>query len=694
MTSRTVDARPSYENTSQHLADLAENVRLRLSRLDLIRKLPRAVITAELERRRAVRDVPALALLDQQIRTGVLEIRRRADYARRLGIELPLETLRTRMALTPLDVELLVTQATLDRGVVFNPYHASGQEPITADVALLIALHADAEHTAEDVRLRFVADAPLVAGSLLELMGTADQPLVYKRVRLADRVLEYLEGATSPPPAVLGVAATFTPLREGDEVLLPDPTLIGQVARALSRRDQVVEVVGPPGVGRKSLLIAAAQQLGRPTLAIDMRELPGDPRGLDGALRVMQREAHLQDAVLILDGAHELPSEDGTTSSPAKRLAEQMRQVRVPVAVVSEKSLPWLPRLGRVVVSFVVPLPSEEVQRRLWIRHLPPSLGLHPSVALASIVKRYSTSGGAIVDACDELGRLDTIHQRGGVITEEHLVDVIRSRLAHRLGALASSVHTTLKWDDVILPDEVLAPVFEFLNYAAHREQVFHSWGFDRKLPYGRGLSALFSGPPGTGKTMICSLLAKELGLELYRIDLSQVVNKYIGETEKNLGRVFDEASRGQVMLLFDEADSMFAKRTEVKSSHDRYANLEVNYLLQRLEAHEGVVVMTTNAETAIDPAFRRRIRFRIRFPAPDEGQRARLWEGMLPKEAQLADDVDLSVLAKRFPLAGGSIMNALVRAATAAASDGGIIHQRHLLRAAEMEFAEMGFLT
>ena len=223
---------------------------------------------------------------------------------------------------------------------------------------------------------------------------------------------------------------------------------------------------------------------------------------------------------------------------------------------------------------------------------------------------------------------------------------------------------------------------------------MFKQWGFDRKLPYGRGLSALFAGPPGTGKTMICSLLAKELGLELYRIDLSQVVNKYIGETEKNLGRVFDEAARGQVMLLFDEADSLFAKRTEVRSSNDRYANLEVNYLLQRLEAHEGVVVMTTNSENALDPAMRRRIRFRLRFPAPDEAQRTRLWQGMVPKEAQLAADVDLSVLAKRFPLAGGNIMNALVRAATAAAADGGPIRQQHLVRAAEFEYAEMGFLA
>jgi SpoVK/Ycf46/Vps4 family AAA+-type ATPase len=193
---------------------------------------------------------------------------------------------------------------------------------------------------------------------------------------------------------------------------------------------------------------------------------------------------------------------------------------------------------------------------------------------------------------------------------------------------------------------------------------------------------------------MICSLLAKELGMDLYRIDLSKVVNKYIGETEKNLGRVFDEAARGQVILLFDEADSIFAKRTAVKSSNDRYANLEVNYLLQRMESFEGIVVMTTNAETSIDRAFLRRIRFRVRFPAPNEADRERLWRGMVPKEMALADDVDFRALAAKFPLPGGNIMNALVRAATSAKAAGQPVGQHHLVWAAQLEYSEMGFLA
>ncbi|HSD89821.1 MAG TPA: ATP-binding protein, partial [Kofleriaceae bacterium] len=175
---------------------------------------------------------------------------------------------------------------------------------------------------------------------------------------------------------------------------------------------------------------------------------------------------------------------------------------------------------------------------------------------------------------------------------------------------------------------------------------------------------------------------------------LAEEVEKYIGETEKNLGRVFDEAARGQVMLLFDEADAIFAKRTEVKSSHDRYANLEVNYLLQRMEGHEGIVVMTTNAETSIDRAFLRRIRFRVRFPAPTDADRERLWRGMVPKEVKLAPDVDFKALAVRFPMAGGNIMNALVRATISATASGQPVGQQHLVWAAELEYSEMGFLA
>jgi len=696
----TADPRPGYDDASEHLADWSELFARLVDRMVQLKgRAPRSSVLNEHDRARLVHDDPELAELDRAVAAHGAEIDQRARFARRLGVPLPLEILRERFALAPVDIDILGALATIERGTAFNPYTMGKNEPLQADVAFLVALLANSDNPLPgEVRLRFSADAPLLANGLVELSAAtgwaSDPPLVYKRVRITDRVLDFIEGAQEPPPSVLGAAGAFVaqPMTASD-VLLTDPSLIDQVARALSRPDQLVEVVGAPGVGRKSILGAAARQLGRALLVVDLAEVALEARALVATLRPLIREAHLQDAVLVLENAHDYGAGEGQAWI-FQTLTELLRRVRTPLAIVVERSPAWVARAGRVAMRFDVPFPTPEIQRRLWVRHLPPGLRLGPDASLETLVKRYSATGASIKEACEELGRLDVVHQRGGVATEAHIIGVIRTRLAHRLSSLASVVRTTLDWTDVILPDEVLGPVFEFLNYAAHRGKIFQEWGFERKLPYGRGLSALFAGPPGTGKTMICSLLAKELGLELYRIDLSQVVNKYIGETEKNLGRVFDEAARGQVMLLFDEADSLFAKRTEVKSSHDRYANLEVNYLLQRMESHDGVVVMTTNSETAIDPAFRRRIRFRIRFPAPDEHQRLQLWQGMMPKEAHVAPDLDLRTIAQKFPLAGGNIMNALVRAATAARADGGAIQQHHLMRAAELEYAEMGFLA
>ena len=697
----STDSRPGYDEPSQHLADWSELFAHMLDRMARLKqRAPHgAAVLSELDRARLVAGDPELAALDRAIDAHAKTIAARAKFGRRLGVALPLEILRERFALAPVDVDLISALATIERGTAFNPYTSGKNEPMQADVAFLVALLSNGDTLQPgEIRLRFSADAPLVVHGLVELSAavgwSVDPPLVYKRVRIVDRVLDFIEGAQEPPASVLGSAGHYVAMpMPASDVLLPDPAVIDQVARALSRPDQLVELHGGEGVGRKSIAGAAARQLGRSMLVVDLSEVPVDARGLDAALRPLIREAHLQDSVLVLDRANEYAVGEGQAWI-FQRLTELLRRVHTPLAIVVEKPPAWIARAGRVPMHFEVPFPTPEVQRRLWVRHLPPGLRLAPDTSLEALCKRYAATGASIKEACEELGRLDVVHQRGGVATEEHIISVVRTRLAHRLATFAAPVHSTLEWSDVILPDDVLAPVFEFLNYAAHRQKILDDWGFDRKLPYGRGLSALFAGPPGTGKTMICSLLAKELGLELYRIDLSQVVNKYIGETEKNLGRVFDEAARGQVMLLFDEADSLFAKRTEVKSSHDRYANLEVNYLLQRMESHEGVVVMTTNAETAIDPAFRRRIRFRIRFPSPDEQQRLALWVGMMPKEAQVAPNLDLKLIAQKFPLAGGNIMNALVRAAIAAQADGSVIQQHHIQRAAELEYAEMGFLT
>jgi SpoVK/Ycf46/Vps4 family AAA+-type ATPase len=218
-----------------------------------------------------------------------------------------------------------------------------------------------------------------------------------------------------------------------------------------------------------------------------------------------------------------------------------------------------------------------------------------------------------------------------GDVTAPAIIHAVRRQADHALSEVAEPFSTTLTWDDVVLPDEVSDAIIDILGHARHRAQVFDTWGFRRKVSYGRGLSCLFSGPPGTGKTMVAAVLAQTLERELYRIDLSRVTSKWIGETEKNLARVFDEAERAQVILLFDEADSLFSARTSVTSANDRFANNEINYLLQRMEAYDGMTILTTNLDASIDPAFKRRLKFRVAFQMPEAPQRTMLWQSMLP---------------------------------------------------------------
>jgi SpoVK/Ycf46/Vps4 family AAA+-type ATPase len=287
-----------------------------------------------------------------------------------------------------------------------------------------------------------------------------------------------------------------------------------------------------------------------------------------------------------------------------------------------------------------------------------------------------------------------TLAGDAGSLEVEHVHRALRTHLERRLAGIARRVETKQTWDDLVIPVDQFDLLIEMIARVRHKERVMEQWGFADKVGRGLGLSALFSGPPGTGKTMIAGLIARELGLDLYQVDLSKVVSKYIGETEKQLSALFEAAESGHAIILFDEADSLFAKRTDVKSSNDRYANLEVNYLLQRIEAFSGITILTTNHETAIDEAFLRRLAFHVRVPMPDERHRELIWSSMLPQQAQRADDLDFERLASEFVMSGGYIKNAMLRAAFLSVDADSPISNEHLQRAARAEYEAMGKLA
>ncbi|HRC58365.1 MAG TPA: AAA family ATPase, partial [Kofleriaceae bacterium] len=349
--------------------------------------------------------------------------------------------------------------------------------------------------------------------------------------------------------------------------------------------------------------------------------------------------------------------------------------VQRPVAVVSmsraaleDRERAWQVALARYPVAEGAPRLSE----------LAPELAGHYVIgpgAIAEVVAEASEHAAAL----------------GGTLSRDELEAAVGRRLSLRLGTFGTVVARKSRFSELILPDDVVEPLRDMLAMVRERSLILEKWGFQRHLGISRGVSALFSGEPGTGKTMAASVIASELGLELVRIDLSAVVSKFVGETEKNLAKIFDEAQDAHAMLLFDEADSLFGKRTELKSAQDRFANLEVNYILQRMETFDGISVLTTNAENAIDPALQRRLNFRIRFPEPEAEEREQLWRTLLPPAAGVTEAIDFRALAERFEMTGGYIKNAVVRAAVIAARAGRELCAEDLWTGAHSEYAEMG---
>jgi AAA+ superfamily predicted ATPase len=448
-------------------------------------------------------------------------------------------------------------------------------------------------------------------------------------------------------------------------------------------------VAGPSLSGKTTAVAHAADLRGLLVLELDLQALVLASEPLETVQDVV-REACLHDAVLLVRHAELLLDDRRATLRHA--VAGAMADGRLWVVLTTRGEVADLVRMAPGTQLLRLEMPTETEQLRLWQRALPPGIARAPDLRPELLVRRYHLTPGDIGEAASTAVAMAM--REGQPVAMAHMTDAVRGRLRHRLKDIADVVATTVEWEDIVLREDIVDRIIELLSVVQYEKIVMDQWGFARRFSYGRGLSALFSGAPGTGKTMIAGLIAKELGLELFRVDLSRVVSKWVGETEKNLGTAFDEARNARAILLFDEADALFGKRTEVKSSNDRYANLETNYLLQRIEAFEGIVLLTTNRDTSIDEAFRRRLRFRIEFPTPESHEREQLWRSIIPAAAPLAADVDFHRLAERFHMTGGYIKNAAMRAAyLAATSDAKLITQAVLEKAAALEWEEMGKL-
>jgi hypothetical protein len=496
---------------------------------------------------------------------------------------------------------------------------------------------------------------------LIELVNDARVPQHRRAIRINDRVLEIVRGELRLDPELEGIAE----LRGRDDR--------GEVERRIvtalgSEPAPVVIATGPEGAGRATVLGRAAGERGFGTLRVKVSALATEEAKRQRQLRAVIREACLFDAVpmfIDVDAASRAYIESAT------------RGFAGPVLVTSRDAIPWR---GRPVITHEVERPGGDARAEIWRACLP---GASEAV-IASASEGYALRPGSIVAAASNAVAT-------GRVTIEAVHEGVRARIGDELGTLATRIDWRQTWQDLVLPEDQFEQIIELVSRVRHRSTVLETWGFGAKVGKGHGVTALFSGPPGTGKTMVAGLVAKELGLDLYQVDLSKIVSKYIGETEKQLASLFDAAEAGHAVLLFDEADSLFAKRTEVKSSNDRYANLEVNFLLQRMESFTGISLLTTNHETSIDDAFRRRIALHVRFPMPEETQREQLWKAMLPAAAPVSGELELDRLARELEMSGGYIKNAVLRAAYLAAEEGTAIGMKHLWKSARAEYEAMG---
>jgi ATP-dependent 26S proteasome regulatory subunit len=446
---------------------------------------------------------------------------------------------------------------------------------------------------------------------------------------------------------------------------------------------------GFPGSGRLEAALEVAGGAGKSLLVVEGDSLPSDDDAAGALLRVAVREAWLQDAVLYLDGADHLAG--GEHRAAATRLHAILDAGGAPVILAGQQS--WPP--GMAGISRVVPIrfeaPARDQRTRLWSEALTGDLPADPS-APAEVALRFrfgrhqveNTVAAAVVQA---VVRDST---RKGLSSAD-LLAAARQQTGHVLDQLATRVTPSHRWDDLVLPEASMRQLRELCDRVIHREQVLDRWGFGTSLSRGKGVNALFSGASGTGKTMGAEIIAGELGLDLFKVRLAGVVSKYIGETERNLDRVFEAAERTDGIVLFDEADALFGKRSEVHDSHDRYANLEISYLLQRMEEYDGIAILSTNLRGNLDHAFVRRLTFNILFPLPDESDRRAIWTRVWPADAPLSPDVDVDLLAARFTLTGGNIRNIALAAAFLAAADGGLVTMRHVLQGVRREYEKLG---
>ena len=594
-----------------------------------------------------------------------------------------LDVLADRFGLSRFERDILVLCAgvELDAGLAALCRDAGAGSGPTFSLAL--AAFPDAHWSA------LTPNGPLRYWKMIEV-GPGDV-LVNARLRIDERILHFLAGVSYTDERLQFVTTAYQPsgaeLSATHRAVAQRMAALWAAAAADGEGLPAVQIVGEDDAGLPEVAACALQLRGLDMRIIRAHEIPAAAADRQLLARVWQREAALASSGLLV-------MLDETAQSEMQRTVAAFVERADVVLVLAGREPLQLP--GRALPRFDIKKPERAEQAALWRRALAagdreadddtePEADETLDTAIDRLVNQFNLGAAAIANAGAMAGRGDSATRRA---VAADLWEICRSQARARLDDLAQRVEASAGWDDLVLPAFQKQILRDIVVNVRQRARVHDHWGFAAKSSRGLGISALFSGASGTGKTLAAEIMADELCLDLYRIDLSQVVSKYIGETEKNLRRVFDAAETAGAVLLFDEADALFGKRSEVKDSHDRYANIEVSYLLQRMEAYRGLAILTTNMKQALDPAFMRRIRFVVQFPFPDFAEREEIWKRVFPQATPTAE-LDVARLA-RLNVSGGNIRNIALGAAFVAADENKPVTMAHLLRAARAEYAKL----
>lgn len=617
---------------------------------------------------------------------AIAALEHEAHQARLEGRDVRLAELAERLGLDRTDVNLLLIAMAPDLDLSFERLYGYLNDDVTrrrATVTLALELAGESPWTVS-ARRRVSGDGPLVRYGLLEV-GDPDRPALSRSLHVPDRVVGHLLGA-GPSATALSGAVSYP------DALWPDP-LCDSLGRVIQSGVGLVYVRDRPGASVTTLAAGAFKAAGKSTVAVDLANL--DPvREAGDILSIARREAVLTDAGVVV-GPLDVIAEfaNAAVRSYVSRLVgvEPAGQDKPVVPVVFYGRRAWDPSWSDLVPVTAEAKAAPAPTRSVWWQEALGAGGLEVSGA-ADVASQFILSAEQVARAVASARNQAILDD--AAVSVEHVRHGARAQNSAGLERLARHIVPDVGWDDLVLAQSTADSLRDLSARARRRSVVLDDWGMRPGGGRGRGITALFAGDSGTGKTMSAEVVAGELGLDLYAVNLATVVDKYVGETEKNLERIFSEADGVNAVLLFDEADAIFGKRSEVRDANDRYANIEVAYLLQRMETFDGIAILATNLRANVDDAFARRLDLVVDFPKPDVEQRRALWERCLAPGVPRADDLDLDFCARSFELSGGNIRSIATAAAYAAADSGRPVTMEDLVKAIQLEYRKLGRLV